>query len=176
MGFEHFRIWDRSKLMNLLASEYSVVNDIEYERLKFLIKYWAGHFLWSTFCVLHVCFRNHFFINLITHTLRAGDCQFDNFVVAGGTNAVASLVHVMGLWSSTKNSHIYKKLIFVNLSTRRTGQWYISAQNFRKKQQQNIFFKKLSFTCWWALSVPNHAIKLHNVRYGLTPLGIRTFE
>ena len=46
-----------SKLWNLLASEYSEVNDIDYERLKFLIKYWAGpnhdsaqgHFLWSTF-------------------------------------------------------------------------------------------------------------------------------
>ena len=82
-----------SKLWNLLASEYSEVNDIDYERLKFLIKYWAGpnhdstqgHFLWSTFCVLHACFRNHFFINLIAHTLRAGDCQFDSFVVAGGT-------------------------------------------------------------------------------------------
>ena len=82
-----------SKLWNLLASEYSEVNDIDYERLKFLIKYWAGpnhdsaqgHFLWSTFCVLHVCFRTHFFINLIAHTLRARDCQFDNFVVAGGT-------------------------------------------------------------------------------------------
>ena len=34
-----------------------------------------------------MCFRNHFFINLIAHTLtlRARDCQFDNFVVAGGT-------------------------------------------------------------------------------------------
>ena len=82
-----------SKLWNLLASEYSEVNDIDYERLKFLIKYWAGpnhdsaqgHFLWSTFCVSHVCFRNHYFINLIAHTLRARDCQFDNFVVAGGT-------------------------------------------------------------------------------------------
>ena len=50
-----------SKLWNLLASEYSEVNDIDYERLKFLIKYWAGpnhdpaqgHFLWSTF-VSHV--------------------------------------------------------------------------------------------------------------------------
>ena len=31
-----------SKLWNLLASEYSEVNDIDYERLKFLIKYWAG--------------------------------------------------------------------------------------------------------------------------------------
>ena len=82
-----------SKLWNLLASEYSEVNDIDYQRLKFLIKYWAGpnhdsaqgHFLWFTFCVLHVCFRNHFFINLIAHTLRAGDCEFDSFVVAGGT-------------------------------------------------------------------------------------------
>ena len=82
-----------SKLWNLLASEYSEVNDVDYERLKFLIKYWAGpnhdsaqgHFLWSTFCVLHVCFRNHFFVNLIAHTLRAGDCQFDSFVVTGGT-------------------------------------------------------------------------------------------
>ena len=82
-----------SKLWNLLASEYSEVNDFDYERLKFLIKYWAGpnhdsaqgHFLWSTYCVLHVCFRTHFFINLIAHTLRARDCQFDNFVVAGGT-------------------------------------------------------------------------------------------
>ena len=82
-----------SKLWKLLASEYSEVNDIDYERLKFLIKYWAGpnhdsaqgHFLWSTFCVSHVCFRNHYFINLIAHTLRARDCQFDNFVVAGGT-------------------------------------------------------------------------------------------
>ena len=36
-------------------------------------------------CVSHVCFRNHYFINLIAHTLRAGGCQFDNFVVAGGT-------------------------------------------------------------------------------------------
>ena len=76
-----------SKLWNLLASEYSEVNDIDYERLKFLIKYWTGpnhdsaqgHFLWSTFCVLHVCFRNHFFINLIAHTLTARDCQFANF-------------------------------------------------------------------------------------------------
>ena len=58
------------QLWNLLASEYSEVNDIDYERLKFLIKYWAGpnhdftqgHFLWSTFCVLHACFRNHFFL------------------------------------------------------------------------------------------------------------------
>ena len=82
-----------SKLWNLLASEYSEVNDVDYERLKFLIKYWAGpnhdsaqgHFLWSTLCVLHVCFRNHFFINLIAHTLRARDCQFDSFVVTGGT-------------------------------------------------------------------------------------------
>ena len=32
-----------------------------------------------------MCFRNHFFINLIAHTLRARDCQFDSFVVAGGT-------------------------------------------------------------------------------------------
>ena len=30
-------------------------------------------------------FRNHFFINLIAHTLRARGCQFDIFVVAGGT-------------------------------------------------------------------------------------------
>ena len=44
-----------------------------------------GHFLWSTLCVSHVCFRNHYFINLIAHTPRAGNCQFDNFVVAGGT-------------------------------------------------------------------------------------------
>ena len=28
---------------------------------------------------------SHYFINLIAHTLRARDCQFDNFVVAGGT-------------------------------------------------------------------------------------------
>ena len=48
-----------SKLWNLLASEYSEVNDIDYERLKFLIKYWAGpnhdstqgHFLWSSLCL-----------------------------------------------------------------------------------------------------------------------------
>ena len=66
-----------SDLWNLLASEYSEVNDIDNERLKFLIKYWAGpnhdsaqgHFLWSTFCVLHVYFRNHFFINLNVHTI-----------------------------------------------------------------------------------------------------------
>ena len=82
-----------SKSWNLLASECSEVNDIDYERMKFLIKYWAGpnhdsaqgHFLWSTFCVSHVCFRNHYFINLIAHTPRARDCQFDSFVVAGGT-------------------------------------------------------------------------------------------
>ena len=74
-----------SKLWNLLASEYSEVNDIDYERLKFLIKYWAGPNHDSTFCALHACFRNHFFINLIAHTLREGDCQFDSFVVAGGT-------------------------------------------------------------------------------------------
>ena len=32
-----------------------------------------------------MCFRNHFFINLIAHTLRARDCQFDSFVVTDGT-------------------------------------------------------------------------------------------
>ena len=31
-----------SKLWNLLASEYREVNGIDYERLKFLIKYWEG--------------------------------------------------------------------------------------------------------------------------------------
>ena len=82
-----------SKLWNLLASEYNEVNEIDYERLKFLIKYWAGpnhdsaqgHFIWSTLCVLHVCFGNHLFINLIAHSLMARDCQFDDFVVTGGT-------------------------------------------------------------------------------------------
>ena len=66
-----------SKLWNLFASEYNEVNDIDNERLKFLIKYWAGpnhdsaqgRFLWSTFCVLRVCFRNDFFVNLIAHTI-----------------------------------------------------------------------------------------------------------
>ena len=81
-----------SKLWNLLANESNEVNDIDYERLKFVIKYWPGpnhdsaqgHFLWSTFCVLHVCYRNHFFINLIAHTPRAADCRFDDFVITGG--------------------------------------------------------------------------------------------
>ena len=68
-GLRTISYWG-SKLSNLLASKYSEVNDVDYERLKFLIKYWAGpnqdpaqgHFLWSTCCVLHVCFRKHFFI------------------------------------------------------------------------------------------------------------------
>ena len=64
--------------MELACSEYREVNDIDYGRLKFLIRYWAGpnhdsaqrHFLWSTFCVLHVCFRNKPF-------LYKPDCTYD---------------------------------------------------------------------------------------------------
>ena len=70
-------LYENSEIRKHKLENYEA-NDADYERFKFLKKYWAGpnldpahgHCIWSTRCAVHVCFRNDIFIIPITFLYR----------------------------------------------------------------------------------------------------------
>ena len=97
--------------LNLFASEYSELNDVEYERLELVTKNWAGtnhdpgqeHFIWPTHYMLH---------DIVEKFIHNSDCTYALYIL------VLFLCRTLGSWLQLYIVHMTLNkdyLISVNL-------------------------------------------------------------